>query len=321
MNFAPSVYEHSAKFINKSPWEVSRNAELIFKAHLEAYRVYKHNPIVVGVDIYNLEAEAYGAKIEDAGGNETPAVLEHICSSVAEISQLSPFDPEKAGRIPIAIEAAKRLKEELPDADIRIPVSGPFSIASLLLGFDSLLCETIMSPEETRKALEYLAGNQANFCREIIKNGLGVAFFESAAAPPLMSPETFREIELPPLKKIIKSASEITGRTVPCIIGGNTFPILDEILSTGTGYVICPYETDQKAFMEKMREHPEVMTRINMSPKVMTQENDEQLNAEISRVLELAQGREKACIGTGGLAYDAIPENVLKAARRVSQVS
>ncbi len=312
MNFAPSVYEHAASFLNKSPWEVSRNGDLIFEAHLEAHKVYKHSPIVVGIDIYNLEAEAYGAKIEDAGGNETPAVLEHICSTLSEIRALPPFN-SKSERIPIVIEAAKRLQKELPNADIRIPVSGPFSIASLLLGFDTLLCEAIMNPEDVRKALDFLVGNQEVFCREIVSKGLGVAFFESAAAPPLMSPDTFREIELPALKRMIKNVSKITGSPVPCIIGGNTFPILDEILETGTDYVICPYETDQKAFMEKMRERSDVMTRINMSPKAMTQGNDKLFNEEISRVMELAKGREKVCIGTGGLAYDVIPGNVLKA--------
>ena len=33
------------------------------------------------------------------------------------------------------------------------------------------------------------------------------------------------------------------GHPVPCIIGGDTLPILDSILDTGTGYLICPQRT------------------------------------------------------------------------------
>ncbi|MEA3227361.1 MAG: hypothetical protein U9Q07_15530, partial [Planctomycetota bacterium] len=58
IQFAPSVYEHAARVIGKSPWEVSRNCDLLAQGHIEAYRLYKHCPIVVGIDIYNLEAEA-----------------------------------------------------------------------------------------------------------------------------------------------------------------------------------------------------------------------------------------------------------------------
>ena len=49
---------------------------------------------------------------------------------------------------------------------------------------------------------------------------------------------------LPSLKRVIGNA--------PCIIGGNTEPILEPMLSTGTQYVICPGETDQAAFMKRM---------------------------------------------------------------------
>ena len=40
------------------------------------------------------------------------------------------------------------------------------------------------------------------------------------------------------------------------IIGGNTAPILDSILTTGSGYLICPSETDQPAFMARMTDPP-----------------------------------------------------------------
>ena len=131
MQFCPSVYEHAARVIGKSPWEVSRDLGLLAKAHIEAYRLNQHRPVVVGIDIYNLEAEAYGAVVGRAAGNAIPAIREYPCSSVKELLGLEPFDPKTAGRIPMVIEAAKRVHDSCPDADVRIPLSGPFSLAAI----------------------------------------------------------------------------------------------------------------------------------------------------------------------------------------------
>ena len=70
--FTPAVYEHAARFVGRTPAEVSRNAGLLFQAHRRAYLEYRHQPIAVGIDIYNLEAEAYGAKVELVEGEVHP---------------------------------------------------------------------------------------------------------------------------------------------------------------------------------------------------------------------------------------------------------
>jgi len=52
----PSVYEHGAALIGRSPGEVSRDPALMAAAALEAYRLYAHDILTVGIDIYNVEA-------------------------------------------------------------------------------------------------------------------------------------------------------------------------------------------------------------------------------------------------------------------------
>jgi uroporphyrinogen decarboxylase len=312
MQFSPSIYEHAARVIGKSPWEVSRSAELLAAGNIEAFRLYKHRPVVVGIDIYNLEAEAYGAKVEKPLGNGIPAISKHTFSSVEEILQLGPFDPKTDGRIQMVIEAARRVVEQCPEADVRIPLGGPFSVATNLIGFEPLLSEIATNRNLVREALCHLVAGQVGFSREIIDNGLDIAFFESAAVPPLMSPRDFREIELPALKEIIEGAAAVVGHPVPCLMGGDTTPILDAILDTGTGYVCCPSETNQQDFMDKMKLHPEVMVRINMDPSIITTGDMDAIHKEVDRVLELAHNRDKVCIGTGCLPFETDPKIVLK---------
>jgi uroporphyrinogen decarboxylase len=312
VQFCPSVYEHAARVIGKSPWEVSRDVELLSKAHIEAYRLYRHRPIVVGIDIYNLEAEAYGAAVGRASGNAIPAICQYPCSSVKELIALEPFDPKTAGRIPMVIEAARRVSDNCPDADVRIPLSGPFSLAANLVGFENLLCEIITAPDLVAEALRHLVAGQVEFCKEVVRNGLDIAFFESAATPPLLSPQNFRQIELEALKEIMRKTAAIVGHPVPCIMGGDTLPILDDILQTGTGYVCCPAKTNQQKFMEKMRNHPDVTVRINMDARAITSKNFEDVEKEVDRVIALTHNRPNVCIGTGCLPFEAEPEVVLK---------
>ena len=311
MDFSPSVYEHAAFFIGRTPWEVSRDADLMFEGHAEAFRRYGHAPIVVGIDIYNLEAEAYGGVIDRPHGTGIPVIDKPICRSVHELAQLEPFDPATAARVPMVIDAAARLAKEFPGADVRVPLCGPFSIASILVGFETLLCEVLSEPAAAAAALEHLVEGQVGFAEAIRQAGVDVAFFESAAAPPLLSPELFRRVELPALKSIINRAASVVGHPVPCIIGGDTTPILDAMLETGTGYVVCPVETDQEAFMRKVWDRTDVRVRVNTSSQVMIYGTRGQLRAEVERINRLTAGRDNVCLGTGALPYETPPENVL----------
>lgn len=312
MDFTPSVYEHAARLIERTPWEVSRDADLMYEAHAAAWHLYHHTPVVVGIDIYNLEAEAYGAVVREPSGEGLPAIAEHPFSSVEEMSAVPTPDPTAAGRLPLVMEAGRRLAEELPEADVRIPVSGPFSIATGLLGVDALLCDAATRAAQIREALSHLARNQAALCRAVRGAGLDIAFFESAAAPPLLSPALFRDVELPALRVAIEEAAGIVGHPVPCIIGGNTTPILDAILETGTGYVICPAEADQAEFMRRMRDRTEIRVRINTRPEIVASGTWPEIRAEVDRVLALAAERPNVCLGTGALPYETPPGNVLR---------
>lgn len=306
--FTPSVYEHAARFVGRSPWEVSRDAELLYEAHKAAWLEYRHQPVVVGIDIYNLEAEAYGARVVPASDDGIPAVAA-LLDDIEQAAELPAFDPARDGRIPMVIDVGRRLREALPEADVRIPVAGPFSIAFNLRGINGLCEEVALKPEAVARALMRLAENQAGFCRAVIEAGLDVAFFESAAAPPLLSPRQFREIELPALQRMLAIAAEITGHPVPCIMGGNTYPIVDDLLSTGTGFLVTNVETNQAAFIERVwQTHPHVKVRVNMDPRIVACTDRQAIYREIDRILAIA--RPNCLMGTGCLPLETPPENI-----------
>jgi uroporphyrinogen decarboxylase len=311
IDFTPVVYEHAARFVGRTPWEVSRDADLLFAGHRAAYLEYRQQVIVVGIDIYNLEAEAYGARVEEPGGDAIPAIHQPVLRSVEEGAGLQPFDPERDGRIGMVLAVGRRLKSEFPLADVRIPVAGPFSVAFNLLGICPLCESAAERPEETGRMLMRLAENQGVLCAAVVSAGLDVAFFESAASPPLLSPRQFHDVELPALRRILQVAAERLSHPVPCIMGGNTYPILEDILSTGTNYLVCNVETNQAAFVERVsRTHPHVKIRVNLDPGVVACREPERIFRAIDRLLALVGGRTNCVMGTGALPLETPPENI-----------
>lgn len=310
MDISPSVYEHAARFIRRNPWDVSRDPELLFQAHAAAYRFYRQTPIMPGIDIYNLEPEAYGATVEEPVEENIPAIRRHVLPNTAGLLGLPPLDPRRDGRIPMQIAVARRLHEVFPEATIRVPISGPFSIASNLVGFDTLLSECATDPETVQAALWHLAGGQAAFAQAVQEAGVDVAFFESAACPPMLSPELFRRIEFPVLKDLMARMGQIVGHPIPCIIGGNTEPIVDIMLETGTGYLVCPFETGQRAFMRKVWNRTDVRVRINADMRIVSRGTRGEIAAEADRLLDIVRDRPNVCLGTGALPYETPPENV-----------
>lgn len=311
MNFVPVVYEHAAALIGQRPYDVSRDAALLTQAHAAAYKRYRHSPVVVGIDVYNVEAEAYGAKLEDAGGISIPSIVTPLCGGVGDLMALRPIDPRTDGRFPLILESARVLGDRCPDAAIAIPLSGPFSIAQGLLGMEELLFATMSDPEAVRDALLLIARHLGTVIAAIAKKGMDVIVFESAASPPLLSPSLFRTAEVPALAHLGDVHREATGRGIALILGGNTLPVLEDLVGAGAGSLICPAEADGSAFMKIMRAHPGVAVRINMRPGVFAQSEEEAM-AEAGRVLGIAAGQQNVCVGSGVLPYDARPDIVLR---------
>jgi uroporphyrinogen decarboxylase len=309
--FTPVIYEHAARFVGRSPWDVSRDPELLFAAHRAAYLEYRQQVIAVAIDIYNLEAEAYGAKVEASTPDAIPAIHRPLLGSLDEGVNLPPFDPERDGRIAMLLSVAQRLKREFPEADVRLPVGGPFSIAFNLRGINGLCLDAADRPEMLARMLMRLAENQAVLCRAVVKAGLDVAFFESAAAPPILSPRQFHELEMPALRRVLEIAAECVGHPVPCIMGGNTYPVIDDLLSTGTNYLACNVETNQAALVERVaRTHPHVKVRVNLDPGVVACRDPQRIYRAIDHVLEIVGPRTNCLMGTGAMPLETPPENI-----------
>jgi uroporphyrinogen-III decarboxylase len=298
--------------IGRTPWEVSRDADLLFRAQAAAFRLYRHTPIIAAIDHYNLAPEACGAVVARPDGNGVPAITEPLLASATELLRLRPLDACRDGRLPMILEVASRLAREFPEAEVAVPVDGPFSIASALVGFDQLLCDVAEEPDLVQSALMHLIEGQVKLTEHVRALGLEVAFAESAAGPPLLSPKLFREVELPVLKTLLAEMGRIMGHPVACLMGGDTVRILDELLETSSPYLVCPHETDQAAFLNKLWDRPDIAVRVNLHSGIVARGTWDELRAEADRALAFARGRPNTVLGAGVLPYETRPENIFR---------
>jgi hypothetical protein len=132
-------------------------------------------------------------------------------------------------------------------------------------------------------------------------------FFDSAASPPIIAGGSFRTIVLPAFCELIAGSRELMNESPPLIIGGNTLGILEDLVSTGTEYLICPAETDREAFMAVMEKYPSVTVRLNTPARLFASDDREALRKELEHLAKLAGGRPATVLGSGVLPYDADP--------------
>ena len=135
-------------------------------------------------------------------------------------------------------------------------------------------------------------------------------FFDSAASPPIISSDSFKDLVFPALREMIAGVRSLTNESPPLILGGDTAGILEDLLRTGTEYVICPAETDREAFMEVMRKHPLVTVRLNTPARLFASDDREELRGALEYLAKLAGGRPATVLGSGVLPYDADPSMV-----------
>jgi MtaA/CmuA family methyltransferase len=99
-----------------------------------------------------VEAEALGCKLAWADENP-PAVISHVLSGEKSLTDLK-IPSDKEGRIPVALEAARLLRENYPDIALYGLVTGPFTLALHLLGTD-IFIQMLESPERIIRLLNF----------------------------------------------------------------------------------------------------------------------------------------------------------------------
>ncbi len=254
--FLPAIYEHKGWFVGETPSRVARDPHVLITAVLAEYERVQPDALTVGVDVYNIEAEAIGCHVIFYDGDDTsiPAIGSEgaVFQGSEDVTSLRMPDPRRDGRMPMNIEVARNIEKVLgKEIPIRGAVSGPFSLAAHLVGPERFFLLTVMQPDLVKDLLHFSSEVIKQYGKAFIEVGCGVVMFDSHASPDLLPPEMYRDLVLPPTRTIIEYFHQLGLAHVPLIIGGNTTKFLDAYIETGANNILCDTKSNPTEFLKK----------------------------------------------------------------------
>ncbi len=320
--FVPAVYEHKAALIGQTPSEIGRSEALLEKALFREHEIYGADILTVGVDVYNVEAEAAGARVRLSSANDVPSIESRPLRPGEEVRGRKIPEPEKDGRMPVFLEAGRRVQSELGRTTIvRGALSAPFSLACGLVEPADVLTALLDRPEWTASLLDYCAEIVKAYGRAFVRRGLGIVLFDSHASPPLVSPGLYQKIVLPPTARVIDYFRRDLGvPLVPYIVGGDTALLLESLLASGTNALLCDFKADLRFFVERLKT-TDILLRANLDPGFLFQASIPEIETRTRALLAAGRAYPRFLLGTGILPYDLPPEKALAVRRALEEAA
>ena len=315
--FVPAVYEHKAWFIGRTPSEVCRDGSLLLESVLAEYEALRSDAIVVGLDVYNVEAEACGCAVTYFGPPDTSIPsLAPGSEVIAEDMFPDPLvlpDPEKGGRMPLMLEATERARRAIGnDVEVMGALSAPFSLAASLMGAANLFMAMAAEPATAHRVIAFAADVVTRYGMAYAKRGLHAALFDSQASPGLISPRSYREFVLGPTRRVVGELRSGGMAYVPLVIGGNTDPIVEAYLETGANYILCDGGGSVKSFLPACRAARRAFRR-NIPAQFLLSASVGEIEGRVREEVASAAGYNGFILGTGIVPYGIPTEKILGA--------
>lgn len=313
--YMPAIYEHKAWFIDSTPSKASRDPDLFTKGVLTEFEQIGPDALTIGIDVYNLEAEAAGCTVTFYEGDDTsiPGIRpgDHIVKLGDDLQNQPIPSPATDGRMPVNIEVAKRVVHELGnDVWVRGAISGPFSLAISLMGAEDLFLTTLDDPQFVHDLLAHAGRIIKSFGQAYIDVGADVIMFDSQASPDLLSPKMYAEFVLPVMQDLITSFQQQGVKDVPLIIGGNTTRLIDSLLATGANNLLCDFTADWSKWLPKCQAAKRAVRR-NMDPRFVETAKPDDIYQRAQQVIAEAEAYPGFIVGTAVVPFGTPTENML----------
>ncbi len=170
--------------------------------------------------------------VVEKGAEQHSTVVEPVIVSPDDLKTYRPPDPHA----PYRWESLKRLVERYKgEYAIGVHLNDVMSIPRNLMGFQELMMAFCMEPELVRGLVEMSVDLNIELAKEAARHGADFVFTGddySSGQASFMSPDVFRELMYPGLKRVFKGFRE-HGLPIIKHTDGNVMPLLDMILDAG----------------------------------------------------------------------------------------
>ncbi len=233
------------------------------EAQYRAWQIYGHDVLVAQSDNYYI-AEGFGVEVEHYD-DATPTLKAPALETLRDIEELQVPNPWRDGRMPVYLEAIRRLVDlSRGESAVRAPGTGPFSLASHLIGTEKFLIELAMAGEATggpgelaiRRLMDLTTDALIAFSKACLEAGAHIVQAgDSLASPDMISPATYRKWAWPAecrFFETINPLAERLGAATLLHICGNTTPVLDLMANTGAQILELDHKVSLKAAKQRV---------------------------------------------------------------------
>lgn len=187
--WVPFCGVHTGHLLGIDAEEYLKSTDNIIAGLSKAVELYRPDGLPVVFDL-QIEAEILGCNLMWSKDNP-PAVISHpLADGSATLDDLK--IPEATdGRIPLCVEATRRMREKFPDIALYGLITGPFTLALHLRGAD-IFMDMFDAPEKVHELLKYCTRVAQKMSEFYIEAGCDIV----AVVDPMTSqigPEQFTE--------------------------------------------------------------------------------------------------------------------------------
>jgi uroporphyrinogen decarboxylase len=236
------MYDLAAVAVGMRLLDYYTDAQSLASAQLALHEKVGQDVISVGADNYYI-AEGFGCQTTRPE-DELPALEKPAVGSLRDVHGLTVPDPETQGRMPVMLEAIRAVRRNVGDrVAIRCPGTGPFALASYLIGTQAWLMEVAlveagMADEGAevgiRHALKLASDALIRFGKACWDAGADIIQCgDSLASCNVISPATYARFAMPYQQRVFCAWREhgITGSLLH--ICGDSTSVLDQYAQTG----------------------------------------------------------------------------------------
>ena len=304
----PQVFGHAAVLAGVELSDYLRDGELLARCQLRALDHYGYDAVFALMDV-NVESEAMGSVLSYRS-HQYPFIQSYVLNSAAGLGALRLPDPQRSGRMPEILKAARLLRKEAgSEVVVAGCVLGPMTLAVQLLGAETALYTAIDDPELFSQVLDFCVEVAILFGIAQLDAGVHVPIvFEPSATPDVIPPSFYRELVLPRLAQIF-SAFQHAGAAANWLhTAGPVTPILPYYPRAGVSLANIDYSVSPQDAIQAL---PATCLNGNIKPLAFIDATPEAIAAVADQLIHLFAARRGFILSSGcEIPPESRPENI-----------
>lgn len=309
----PQIFGVTARLNGYRVYQYVTDGKVLADSQIRTRKEIGYDILYAFADLL-VEAEAVGCKLhynEDA----YPHLLAPVLQDLDSLKELPLPLPERDGRMPVLLEAARLLREHVRnECIIAACVVGPITLASHLIGIERFLYKLIDEPEKVKGLLDYTEKVVEVYGSELIRAGAHcLIVFDPVSSPDVIPSSYFLQLESERLKRLYKHFS-LLGLPISWIsIAGPTQRIIPYYKESGINLATIDYEVP---ISEALSLSKGIVINGNLKPYDFVSDNPADIEEKTEACIREAEGNRSFIIGTGcEIPLEARPDNIIALVR------